>query len=105
MTESQIILDKLMKLMERLRHPTEGCPWDKAQTLQTIVPHTIEEAYELADAIERDDNEAIKSELGDCLFQIIFYCQIGRETNDFDFADIQLNNYNPHPTIKAPIAI
>jgi len=70
--------------MERLRGP-EGCPWDRAQTYASIAPYTIEEAYEVADAIEHEDLEHLKEELGDLLFQVVFHAQIAREAGAFDF--------------------
>ena len=81
-------LDSLLEIMALLRHPTKGCPWDLAQTYDTIAPHTVEEAYEVADAIEQKDFENLKDELGDLLFQIIFYCQLSNENNGFGFADV-----------------
>lgn len=78
-------IDDLKTLMARLRDPETGCPWDTKQTYGSIVPHTIEEAYEVADAIERGDYPHLKDELGDLLFQVIFYAQIGREDGYFDF--------------------
>ena len=78
-------IDDLKTLMARLRDPEAGCPWDTRQTYKTIVPHTLEEAYEVADAIEREDYPHLKDELGDLLFQVIFYAQIGREDGYFDF--------------------
>jgi ATP diphosphatase len=78
-------IDDLKTLMARLRDPETGCPWDTRQTYKTIVPHTLEEAYEVADAIEREDYPHLKDELGDLLFQVIFYAQIGREDGYFDF--------------------
>ena len=81
-------IDDLKTLMARLRDPETGCPWDTKQTYSTIVPHTIEEAYEVADAIERGDFPHLKDELGDLLFQVIFYAQIGREDGHFDFDGI-----------------
>ncbi|XKH00265.1 nucleoside triphosphate pyrophosphohydrolase [Marinobacter nauticus] len=78
-------IDDLKYLMARLREPETGCPWDTKQTFKTIVPHTIEEAYEVADAIEREDYPHLKDELGDLLFQVIFYAQMGREQDHFDF--------------------
>ena len=78
-------IDDLKTLMARLRDPETGCPWDTRQTYKTIVPHTLEEAYEVADAIEREDYPHLKDELGDLLFQVIFYTQIGREDGHFDF--------------------
>ncbi|MBR9869822.1 MAG: nucleoside triphosphate pyrophosphohydrolase [Gammaproteobacteria bacterium] len=78
-------IDDLKTLMARLREPETGCPWDTKQTYSTIVPHTIEEAYEVADAIAREDFPHLKDELGDLLFQVIFYGQIGKEDGHFDF--------------------
>lgn len=78
-------IDDLKYLMARLREPETGCPWDTKQTFRTIVPHTIEEAYEVADAIDREDYPHLKDELGDLLFQVIFYAQMGREQDYFDF--------------------
>ena len=81
-------LDDLLYLMSRLRDPVDGCPWDIKQQFDTIIPHTIEEAYELADAIAEDDKSHIKEELGDVLFQVIFYAQMGKEEGSFDFPSI-----------------
>ncbi len=81
-------IEDLKYLMARLREPDTGCPWDTRQTYSTIVPHTIEEAYEVADAIERSDFPHLKDELGDLLFQVIFYAQMGREDGHFDFDGI-----------------
>ncbi|TYC59347.1 nucleoside triphosphate pyrophosphohydrolase [Marinobacter sp. BW6] len=78
-------IDDLKTLMARLRDPHTGCPWDTRQSYKTIVPHTLEEAYEVADAIEREDYPHLKDELGDLLFQVIFYAQLGREDGHFDF--------------------
>jgi len=78
-------IDDLKTLMTRLRDPETGCPWDARQTFGSIVPHTIEEAYEVADAIEQADYPHLKDELGDLLFQVIFYAQLGREDGHFDF--------------------
>ncbi len=74
--------------MERLRDPDDGCPWDRDQTFETIAPHTIEEAYEVADAIHRGDMEELREELGDLLFQVVFYSQIAKERGYFDFPDV-----------------
>ena len=74
--------------MIRLRDPETGCPWDLEQDFKSIVPHTIEEAYEVADAIEREDHHNLKSELGDLLLQVMFYCQMAREENLFSFHDV-----------------
>jgi len=78
----------LLELMARLRDPENGCPWDREQTYATIAPHTIEEAYEVADAIAREDWVEFQSELGDLLFQVVFYAQIAREEGRFDFSDV-----------------
>ena len=78
-------IEDLKTLMARLRDPETGCPWDIKQSYRTIVPHTLEEAYEVADAIEREDYPHLKDELGDLLFQVIFYAQLGREDGHFDF--------------------
>lgn len=84
-------IDDLLYLMNRLRDPEKGCPWDTKQTFDSIVPHTLEEAYEVADAIEKKDFDHLKDELGDLLFQVIFYAQLGKEDAHFDFADIVSN--------------
>lgn len=78
-------IDRLISVMERLRDPERGCPWDATQTYETIAPHTIEEAYEVAEAIENKDMVALKDELGDLLFQVIYYTQFGKEDGLFDF--------------------
>jgi ATP diphosphatase len=81
-------VDALLAVMARLRDPDNGCPWDREQTYSTIVPHTIEEAYEVADAIAREDWPELQAELGDLLFQVVFYAQIAREEGRFDFNDV-----------------
>ena len=81
-------LEDLLHLMNRLRDPQYGCPWDIKQTYATIVPHTLEEAYEVADAIERGDFDHLQGELGDLLFQVVFYAQMGSEQGLFEFDDI-----------------
>lgn len=81
-------LDDLKTLMARLRDPDTGCPWDARQTFASIVPHTLEEVYEVVDAIEREDYPHLEDELGDLLFQVIFYSQIGQETQRFDFDSV-----------------
>lgn len=81
-------IDRLLDIMARLRDRDAGCPWDLEQTFRTIAPHTIEEAYEVADAIEQDDMPALKDELGDLLFQVVFYAQMAREAGQFDFEAI-----------------
>ena len=81
-------LDDLLHLMARLRDPQYGCPWDIKQTYATIVPYTLEEAYEVADAIERGDFEHLQGELGDLLFQVVYYSQLAREEGRFEFAGV-----------------
>ena len=78
----------LLDIMQQLRDPKTGCPWDRAQDYASIVPYTIEEAYEVADAIERGDLLELKSELGDLLFQVVFYAQLAKEQGLFDFNDV-----------------
>ena len=78
-------IDDLRYLMSRLRDPQTGCPWDIKQNYKTIAPHTVEEVYEVIDAIERGDLEHLSEELGDLLFQIIFYTQLGAEDGLFDW--------------------
>lgn len=80
----QAVLD----VMARLRDPQGGCPWDLEQTFATIAPYTIEEAYEVADAIAREDMPALKEELGDLLFQVAFHARMAEEQGAFDFADV-----------------
>lgn len=79
-------LEDLLYLMSRLRDPVSGCPWDIKQSFGSIVPSTLEEAYEVADAIERSDFPHLKEELGDLLFQVVFYAQLGKESGLFDFS-------------------
>ncbi len=85
---AEYTLDDLLYLMGRLRDPKDGCPWDRVQDFSSIVPHTIEESYELADAIEQGDMQHIREELGDVLFQVVFYSQLGKEQESFDFASV-----------------
>ena len=81
-------IDELLNVMATLRDPKRGCPWDLEQTFDTIAPHTIEEAHEVADAIARRDDDALVDELGDLLFQVVFYAQMGTESGRFRFADV-----------------
>lgn len=74
--------------MAALRHPESGCPWDIRQTYSSIAPYTIEEAYEVADAIERGDLDGLRDELGDLLFQVVFHARIAEEAGDFSFEDV-----------------
>lgn len=85
---SPVPLQRLLTIMQQLRDPDSGCPWDLQQDFHSIVPHTIEEAYEVADAIAKGDPAAIRDELGDLLFQVVFYAQLGREQGWFGFDDI-----------------
>lgn len=78
----------LLTIMQRLRDPEYGCPWDIEQTFESILPSTIEEVYELADAIAEADMPQIQQELGDVLFQVIFYSQLGKEASAFDFEHV-----------------
>ncbi len=81
-------ISRLVDVMARLRDPQGGCPWDREQSFATIVPYTIEEAYEVADAIAAEDWAALRDELGDLLFQVVFYAQMAREAGHFDFDDV-----------------
>jgi len=78
-------LDRLLVIMARLRDPERGCPWDVEQSFETIAPHTVEEAYEVDDAIRRGDREALREELGDLLLQVVFHAQMASEQGLFDF--------------------
>jgi len=92
----------LLDVMTRLRDPDTGCPWDKEQTFATIAPYTIEEAYEVADAIASGDMDQLADELGDLLFQVVFYAQMSREAGGFDFDDVanriatKMRDRHPH---------
>ncbi|WP_213608861.1 nucleoside triphosphate pyrophosphohydrolase [Pseudoalteromonas sp.] len=110
-------LSQLLEIMQTLRNPQGGCPWDLKQTFQSIVPHTLEEAYEVADCIESNNLAELKNELGDLLFQIVFYAQLAQEQQLFNFTDVvtQLNEKlvrrHPHvfsaqntPTTDAELA-
>jgi len=98
-------LDRLLRIMATLRDPQNGCEWDRAQRFETIVPHTIEEAYEVADAVERGDIDDIRDELGDLLFQVIFQARIAEEAGQFAFDDVARSISNKlearHPHIFA----
>ena len=78
----------LLALMAKLRDPVSGCPWDRVQTFASIAPYTLEEAYEVVDAIEADEPAKLRDELGDLLFQVVFCAQMARERGWFDFDDI-----------------
>ena len=81
-------MEKLLEIMARLRDPKNGCPWDKEQNYASIVPHTLEEVYEVAETIETEHLSELKNELGDLLFQIVFYSQLAKEEQRFDFNDV-----------------
>jgi len=87
-TARRYTVDDLLSVMARLRDKDSGCPWDVVQSFATIVPYTIEEAYEVADAIARDDLDALKEELGDLLLQVVYHAQMASEEERFGFADV-----------------
>src|SRR5499426_4346043 len=88
MPSSHKTITDLIAIMAALRTPGSGCPWDLAQTFATIAPYTIEEAYEVADAIERGDLPALKDELGDLLLQVVYHARMAEEQGAFAFADV-----------------
>lgn len=104
----QDVLDRLVAIMARLRDPATGCDWDMAQTFQSIAPYTIEEAYEVADAIARQNMGDLKDELGDLLLQVVFHARIAEEAGLFDLADIaaaisdKMERRHPHIFGDAP---
>ena len=81
-------IDKLLEVMQQLRDPETGCPWDKKQTFETIVPYTLEEAYEVQEAILKNDTDALCQELGDLLLQVVYHAQIAKEQGLFDFQQV-----------------
>ena len=87
-TQLQLPIDRLLAIMARLRDPERGCEWDLAQDFTSIAPFTIEEAYEVADAIARNDMTELRDELGDLLFQVVFHARIAQEAGHFAFADV-----------------
>jgi MazG family protein len=87
-TKTRYTLDDLLAVMARLRDKNSGCPWDVRQSFSTIAPYTIEEAYEVAEAIAREDLEALKDELGDLLLQVVYHAQMASEVGRFDFGDV-----------------
>src|SRR5215831_16631415 len=89
MTPSRDIT-RLLEIMAALRAPGTGCPWDLEQTFETIAPYTIEEAYEVADAIARSDLDELRDELGDLLLQVVFHARMAQESGAFDFGDVVL---------------
>src|SRR6185437_10164512 len=85
---NQTGIDRLLAIMARLRDTERGCPWDREQTFKTIAPYTIEEAYEVAEAIAQHDMGSLKDELGDLLFQVVFHARLAEEAGHFAFADV-----------------
>lgn len=108
--DAQATLGRLLALMARLRDPDNGCPWDLKQTFASIAPYTIEEAYEVADAIERDDPTHLRDELGDLLFQVVFHARLAEERGWFDFTAVaagitdKLTRRHPHIFAGAKLA-
>lgn len=88
MKDSQVGIVELLDVMKRLRDPVSGCPWDMVQSFSTIVPFTIEEAYEVADAVDRDSMVELQDELGDLLLQVVFHAQMAEERGAFAFRDV-----------------
>src|ERR1044072_8173660 len=103
-------IDRLLAVMARLRDRENGCPWDLEQSFATIAPYTIEEAYEVADAIERQDMAALKDELGDLLLQVVFHAQMAREAGSFDLEAVaaaiaeKMTRRHPHVFGDAKVA-
>ena len=86
--EASTDITRLLEIMAALRNPETGCPWDIVQTFETIKPYTIEEAYEVADAIERGDLDDLRDELGDLLLQVVFHAQMAEEQGEFGFGEV-----------------
>ncbi len=103
-------IERLLEVMRRLRSPEGGCPWDLEQDFASIAPHTLEEAYEVADAIERGNLADLRDELGDLLFQVVFHAQMAKEQGAFDFEAVtnaicdKLERRHPHVFGDASIA-
>lgn len=108
--KEQTRIEALLEIMRALRDPTHGCPWDKEQTFATIAPYTIEEAYEVADAIARSDMDALRDELGDLLLQVVYHAQMANEAGRFSFPDVvgaivdKMIRRHPHVFAGANIA-
>ena len=109
MTEAERAITALIDLMRQLRDPQNGCPWDQKQTFATIAPYTIEEAYEVADAIEKGEPGKIRDELGDLLFQVVFHARMAEERGWFDFAQVASSIHDKlvrrHPHVFAGKAV
>ena len=103
-------IERLLEIIIRLRDPVTGCPWDRQQDFRSIAPHTLEEAYEVADAIERGDLPALRDELGDLLFQVAFHSRLASEQGAFGFDDVvdaicdKLKRRHPHVLGGVPVA-
>src|SRR3954467_4601327 len=103
-------IQRLLAIMARLRDPQRGCPWDVQQTFATIAPYTIEESYEVADAIARNELDDLRDELGDLLFQVVFHSRIAEELRAFNFDDVakaiadKMEHRHPHVFGSASIA-
>jgi ATP diphosphatase len=101
-------MQRLLQVMRQLRDPEHGCPWDREQTFASIAPFTIEEAYEVADAVAAGDPQQLRDELGDLLFQVVFHAQMAAEQGQFDFAEVansiadKLERRHPHVFAAAP---
>jgi ATP diphosphatase len=110
MKDASEAMARLLALMARLRDPQTGCPWDLKQTFASIAPYTIEEAYEVADAIDTGDPEHLRDELGDLLFQVVFHARMAEERGWFDFNDVatgiqgKLERRHPHIFAGANLA-
>ncbi len=109
MSDAERATAALLELMARLRDPDKGCPWDRQQTFATIAPFTIEEAYEVADAIDRNDPQQLRDELGDLLFQIVFHSRMAQERGWFHYADVAASIHDKlvrrHPHVFAGAAV
>jgi len=107
--KTQQSLSRLLEIMRRLRDPVNGCPWDRQQDFASIAPYTIEESYEVAEAIARGEPRSLEAELGDLLFQVVFHAQMGAERQWFDFASVadsisnKLTERHPHVFADARI--
>lgn len=109
MSDRQSALVALLEVMARLRDPQQGCPWDREQTFESIAPYTLEEAYEVADAIASGDPRQLRDELGDLLFQVVFHSRMAQERGWFDFDDVaaairdKLLRRHPHVFEAQPV--
>lgn len=103
-------IEELIRIMATLRDPQRGCPWDREQDFSSIAPYTIEEAYEVADAIARNDMDELRDELGDLLFQVVFHARMAEEAGAFDFTDVvdaiveKMIRRHPHVFADAEVA-